>query len=276
MCKSASFRRLFLVAIVGLMAIPSPASADDQPPTFTVTVASAFLRDEPRVQAAATYSIFQGQVYPIIGRNGDNTWLQLEVFKATKGTWVLASLGKLTGSISSVPVTYGPGAVKTAPPTQTPLPTRVVEPTLISKASGPSEICVLLYDDANGNGALDSNEGAIPGGQLSLLDPSSGAVIQTYTTTPADSNGHCFTALPAGLYTVAAVAPAGYNATMETSILQRVLAGQHYQLNFGAQPSAGTRSGSSVDILTASVTALGVVIILAAAGVAALLLLRRR
>ncbi len=276
MSKSALFRWLFLVAIVGLLAAPPSALADDEPPTFTVTVASAFLRDEPRAQAPATYSIFQGQVYPIIGRKGDNTWLQLEVFKATKGTWVLASLGTITGSIGSVPVTYGPSAVKTAPPTQTPLPTRAAEPTLISKASGPSEICVLLYDDANGNGALDSNEGAIPGGQLSLLDPSSGAVLQAYTTTPADTNGHCFTALPAGLYTVAAVAPAGYNATMETSILQRVLAGQHYQLNFGAQPSAGTGSGGSVNIFTASVTALGVVLMLAAVGIAALILIRRR
>jgi len=275
MSESVSFRWLFLVAVVGLMVAAPSASADDQP-TFTVTVNSAFLRDEPRVQAPATYSIFQGQVYPIIGRNGDNTWLQLEVFKATKGTWVLASLGKVTGSIGDVPVTVGNGPPKTAVATQTAAPARPAQPTPVSTARGPSEICIMLYDDANGNGALDSNEGLIPGGQLSLLDPGTGAVLKTYTTTPADTNGHCFTGLTAGLYTVAAVAPAGYNATMEASVRQQVLAGQHYQLNFGAQPSAGRRSGGGIDIFTASVTALGVVLMLAAVGVAALLILLRR
>jgi hypothetical protein len=275
MSTSALFRWLFLVAIAGLIVAAPTALADDQP-TFTVTAVSAFLRDEPRVQAPATYSVFQGQVYPIIGRNGDNTWLQLDVFKATKGTWVLASVGKVTGSLGSVPVTVGNGPPKTAVATQTPASTRAAQPTPASTAGGPSEICVLLYDDANGNGALDANERAIPGGQLTLLDPGNGAVIKTYTTTAADTSGHCFKDLPAGLYTVAAVAPAGYNATMETSIRQQALAGQHYQLNFGAQPSAGTRPGGNVDFFTALLTALGLVLLMAAAGTAALVLLRRK
>jgi hypothetical protein len=72
------------------------------------------------------------------------------------------------------------------------------------------------------------------------------------------------------------VAPAGYNATMEASVQQLALAGQHYQLNFGAQPSAGTHPGGGLDVVTALLVALGVVVLLAAAGIAALVILRRR
>jgi hypothetical protein len=275
MSTSTRFRWLCLVAILGLAAAVSSAWAA-APPTFTVAAASAFLRNEPNAQAPATYSIFQGQVYPILGRNADSSWLQLEVFKATKGTWVLASLGKVTGDLASIPITAGVGQV-TKSVTEVPVSPEAIAPTPTAADTGPSEICVLLYDDINGNGKLEPNEGAIAGGQLTILDTRTGAVVAAYTLTPADRNGHCFTDLPAGLYTVAAAAPAGYNATVAASVAQPALPGQHYQIFFGAQPSANAPApGGLASFFTAGLGGILVVGFLLVAGVAAALLLFRR
>jgi len=277
MPNSTRFRNLGLVVILGLAVAMAPSVWAADAPTFTVVAASAFLRNEPSTQAPATYSIFRGQVYAIIGRNADSSWLQLEVFKATKGTWVLASLGKVTGDLTSVPITTATsqaGSTATAA-TSLPVSPAVVEPT--PTAAGPSEICVLLYNDANGDGKLDLNEGAIAEGQLTILDTGTGAVVATYTTTPADAHGHCFKDLPAGTYTIAAAAPAGYNATVESSVSQSAQAGERYQIYFGAQPGASTPPpDESARFLTTVLSALGVVLFLFAAGITAAFLLRRK
>jgi hypothetical protein len=275
MSTSSRFRCLIIILGLAIAAAPSALAADS--PSFTVVVASAFLRNEPSPQALATYSIFQGQVYPIIGRNADSSWLQLEVFKATKGTWVLASLGKVTGDLTSVPITTGSGQVGSTATVATSLPVSPAPVKPTPTAAGPTEICVLLYNDINGNGTLDLNEGAIAGGQLTILDTVTGAVAATYTTTTVDIHGHCFKDLPAGAYTVAVAAPAGYNATVESSVAQQAIAGEHYQIFFGAQPSAGTPPLSeSARLRTTVFTALGVVFFLLTAGIAAAFLLRRK
>lgn len=190
----------------------------------------------------------------------------------------------------------GQGATATPAPTiaptvdaNAPTPTSAApaapQPTQVAAAStGASEICVLLYNDTNGNGELDSNEGAIAGGQLTILDANTGAPVQAYTTVAADANGHCFKNLPVGTYTVAATAPAGYNPTTATTTAQEAKAGEHYKMNFGAQPGSNASSGGKSNGLgamfgagkSALFGALGVVLLLMAAGVAGFLIIRRR
>ncbi len=268
--------QLGLIVFLSIGATATPRALAADVPTFTVTVASAFLRSEPRIQATATYSVFEGQVFPVIGRKSDNSWLQLDYPKATKGTWILASLGKLTGDIGSVPVTAVRGVDSpTAVPTSSPAPTVEVEPTAIVTPAGPAEICALLYDDANGNGSRDLNEAALAGAQLEILDPGTSAVLQSYTTTAADTAGHCFKDLAVGAYTIAAAAPAGYNATTPGSVVQRVVAGSHYELVFGAQPRASGSSSANTSGL-AVWGVFGVVFALLAAGVVGLIVRRRR
>jgi len=265
---------LILILSLGATAAPRASAADM--PTFTVTVASAFLRSEPRIQATATYSVFEGQVFPVIGRKSDNSWLQLDYPKATKGTWILASLGKITGDIGSVPVTAVRGVDSpTAAPTSSPAPTVEVEPTAIVTQAGPAEICALLYNDANGNGSRDVNEAALAGAHLAILDPGTSNVLKSYTTTASDTAGHCFRDLPVGAYTVAAAAPAGYNATTAGSIVQQVMAGSHYALVFGAQPrSSGPSSANTSGLALWGV--LGIMLALLAAGVVGVVVRRRR
>jgi LysM repeat protein len=218
-----------------------------------------------------------------------NTGLTIDQIKAMNGlTSNTLSVGQHLIIGQGATATPGPTDVPTAaPPTATPQTSTSQKATAVAAASGSantSEVCVLLYNDANGNGLLDSNEGAIAGGQLTILDANTGAPVQAYTTTGGDTNGHCFKDLPVGAYTVAATAPAGYNPTTATSVLQEAKAGEHYKMNFGAQPSsnappAGGKStglGSLGAGRSALFGALGVVLLLLAAGVAGFLIIRRR
>jgi murein DD-endopeptidase MepM/ murein hydrolase activator NlpD len=146
-------------------------------------------------------------------------------------------------------------------------------------AAGTGTVCALLWNDSNGSGVRDAGEGLLPGGQLSVVEISSGRPVQAYTTDGV-SEPHCFNDLPAGQYTISAAAPAGYNATTVTSTPLEVVSGSTSTLEFGAQPSAAVANQpasrpSGQALLTALLFAGGVVFLLLAAGVTAFLFLRR-
>lgn len=174
--------------------------------------------------------------------------------------------------------TTDPAAEATATPevdvaaTQTAMATEVL-------ATG--TVCALLWNDGNGNGVRDAIEGLLPGGQLTVVDISTGAPVASYTTDGVNEP-HCFEDLLAGQYTISSASPGGYNPTTNTSTPLEVSAGSTSTLEFGAQPSAAVAdqpdapaNTSSQALLTALLFAGGVVFLLLAAGVAGFLLLRR-
>jgi LysM repeat protein len=134
--------------------------------------------------------------------------------------------------------------------------------------SGTGEICVLLFEDANGNGRLDDGEAPIEGGQISVTSLS-GTVVGEHTTVidPADEDlvGYCFAEIENGEYNVSAALPEDYNATTVRSLPVRLSPGEIAYLQFGAQSSTalirlseGSGTGSTV------LGALGVVFLLLA------------
>jgi hypothetical protein len=172
---------------------------------------------------------------------------------------------------------------KAAPPTQPPtaVPT-AAPPTATSDAPAAvavGKVCLLLFEDTNGNMKLDNAEGqVVPGGTLSVVDATTGEALYAYKTTAADTGAQCFDNLPVGLYTFAVAPPAGYNATSPTSQMLKVESGLQYKLDFGAQPAGSTTSGgaSGNKLGAALFGAVGVVLLLLAAGIAAFLMLRQR
>ncbi|MBL8057077.1 MAG: hypothetical protein JNK29_10290 [Anaerolineales bacterium] len=276
--RTAAWRGLLWLLAAGLWAAAAPRSLAADLPTLTITAASAFLREAPSTQAPATYSVFQGDVFPVTGRTADNTWLRVEYPKATRGTWILATLGQLAGSLADVPIVQpeGAGPAVTAPPASA-SPAAPPTPTPTPASTAPSQVCLLFYDDANGDGLAGPNEAGIAGGQLTLQAGDSGAVLLTYITTPGDAGRHCFTELAAGLYTFSVGAPVGYNATTSTSIQLRVQAGERHELTFGAQPGAAAHPVAGGLRLSAGWWwGLGLGMLLLAAGLAAFVLARRR
>lgn len=115
---------------------------------------------------------------------------------------------------------------------------------------GTAEICVLLFQDENGDGRLDENELALEGGQVSVVDIA-GIVAGEYTTEALldqeDLIGYCFTGLESGDYNVSAAVPPGYNATTSLNAPVAVQPGDIKYLQFGAQPSSALLSGEGPD-----------------------------
>jgi hypothetical protein len=133
--------------------------------------------------------------------------------------------------------TLDPNAAPTAIPAGfTPTPT-----------PGPSSgtVCVLLYEDVNGDAIRQETEFGILNGAINLANPS-GSVTRTGESTDAtevDEFGDivpartCFQEVPAGDYTISAAAPDGYNPTTFLNYEFELQGGDDAFLDFGAQIS---------------------------------------
>lgn len=146
--------------------------------------------------------------------------------------------------IVSVALTPTPGAPATpGTPTVTPTP-----------LSGTTEVCVLLFDDVNGNALREENEAAVAGGAVSLTENNGKYSAALDTVIPADPEayqGICFTDIPEGNYNITVGIPDHYNPTMELNYSLDVNAGDRAFVDFGIQskdvvvdPGAAEQGGS--------------------------------
>ncbi len=120
------------------------------------------------------------------------------------------------------------------PPTATPLP-----PT------GTTEICVLLYEDTNGDALQQETEVGIAGGAVSVGN-SAGTFSETKSTiSEIDPDTlepvyTCFTDVPEGEYNVSLAVPESYNSTTELTSTFTIKAGDIAFIPFGAQSQTET------------------------------------
>ena len=131
------------------------------------------------------------------------------------------------GGPSSPPPTPGPSLVPTvALPTGTPI------------AGGKAEVCVLVFNDANGDSLRQTSEGAIAGAAISLTSlDGTYSQAQTSVINPDATvyQGMCFANVPMGKYNVSAAAPVGYNPTINLTSTVDVTAGDIIYIDYGAQ-----------------------------------------
>ncbi len=93
---------LLPLLIGGLMLLATPAQA--QAPTGTVTAAQLNVRTAPDpVEGVAFARVFQGQVYPIVGRDATANWFQIQLPDGNTG-WVSSAYFRAV-NFSGVPVT---------------------------------------------------------------------------------------------------------------------------------------------------------------------------
>jgi hypothetical protein len=114
--------------------------------------------------------------------------------------------------------------------TQTPIP---LTPTPIV---GTGEICILLFQDENGNARLDEGEPPLSGGQVSVADVS--GVVAGDHTTDSNPEGYCFLELEHGNYNVSAAVPPDHNPTTAMNLPISLNPGDRKYVQFGAQPSS--------------------------------------
>lgn len=112
--------------------------------------------------------------------------------------------------------------------TLTPIPT----PT---KEIGQAVICVLLFDDVNGDAFRQETEGVIPGGAVSVTG-TSGQFSETATTT-SSADPVCFENALSGPYTISIGLPEGYNPTTQQNYSLNIIYGEQVYVDFGAQIS---------------------------------------
>lgn len=135
----------------------------------------------------------------------------------------------------------GPAEITiTVGPTATPTP---VLPTATPKP-GRATLCIILYNDLNGDSIRQEEEESIPDGAISFGN-SAGTVSQGVTS-GTGLEAQCFQDLPEGEYTISVAVPEGYNATTNASYELVLKAGDTTYVNFGAQANSQTLAEAPV------------------------------
>jgi hypothetical protein len=123
----------------------------------------------------------------------------------------------------------------------TPGPTLTSAPVLPTSTPKPGwgNLCILLYNDVNGDSIREEVEPTLPKGEISVTDRL-GTVSKT-ATTGGGTDPICFEQLPEGTFNVSVAIPKGYNATTAMNQTITLKAGDIAQLNFGAQADTQTQ-----------------------------------
>jgi len=114
-----------------------------------------------------------------------------------------------------------------------------------TEGPGTGIICVLLFNDVNGDALRQEEEEAIPGGAISVSERN--GLYSNTANTVEGLDPICFEDLPEGDYNVTAAIPDGYNPTTVLNKAFKVSAGDDANINFGAQLGSGGQSGSSAE-----------------------------
>ncbi len=142
--------------------------------------------------------------------------------------------------ITGMQLLIGIGGPPSYTPTPGPLPTPTLPPPTPTPFSGTTEVCILLYDDQNGNALHEETEPPVAGGQVSVID-----ITGTYSRTLSTVNAldpdtsepirTCFDDLKGGTYNISVAIPEGYNPTTQMSYRLEVQDGDRAFVDFGAQ-----------------------------------------
>lgn len=223
--RSALFLIVFFsgILIVGLV-LPA-SSADAAPP------AQGFVTSTPGPDGRIMYTVVAGDNCSTVAFQHGITVQQLRQYN----TRLDADCTLIPGQqiiVGLVQLQTGP----TAGPSPTPLQP-IFTPTPFT---GTTEVCVLLFDDINGDALRQETELGIDGGAVSLTNLN-GSYSQTQNTT-ADVDPDttqpiraCFGDIPPGEYNVSMAVPDAYNPTMQVSYTITVNAGDRASVDFGAQ-----------------------------------------
>jgi len=125
-------------------------------------------------------------------------------------------------------------ALGTATPGPSPMPTTI--PPTSTPMIGTGDLCVLLYNDQNGDAIRQESEPSLAEGAISVTNPN-GSVSLT-ANTEAGTDPKCFPALPEAQYNVTVAIPDGYNPTTVLSKSVKLISGDTTYVSFGAQANS--------------------------------------
>ena len=134
-------------------------------------------------------------------------------------------------------------------PTAGPIATQAFVTPTPTSPPGWGILCVLLYNDLNGDSMRQETEPSIPGGEINVSNrsgtvslteqtSSGGTDTSIFNPTPQERGYSCFDQLLQGEYLVSVAAPEGYNRTTVLNQTLRLEAGQTTLVAFGAQANS--------------------------------------
>ncbi len=139
------------------------------------------------------------------------------------------------------------GLAQPEAPTAGPAPTLLPATVTSTPVSGTTEVCVLLFEDRNGDALRQETEFGVDGGAVSLTNLN-GSYSETQNTSSASDPDTlepvrtCFGDVPHGDYNISVAVPDEYNPTMLLSYRLNVKAGDRASIDFGAQSKSVTVS----------------------------------
>lgn len=159
------------------------------------------------------------------------------------------------------------------PPTGTPLPTATFPGPTPTPTKTTGMVCVMLYEDINGNALFDEDESPLAGGQISISDRLGTVSITGESKLEVDVFEDwvpaCFEGIPAGDYNISVAIPDGYNATTNLNYALELNAGDEAIIDFGCQLSSrGQPLGVETENKNPLLGFLGGLMILAGIGIA--------
>ncbi len=144
----------------------------------------------------------------------------------------------------------GLGGPAQAAPTQGPPPTATSELPTPTPGVGVGAVCILLFQDLDGDAIRQEEEPSLPGGAISINDRLGlvsltaetpvGGISANLFPEPEELGYICFRELEQGDYNVTVAIPDGYNATTILNYGVTLKAGDETYLDFGAQANAET------------------------------------
>jgi len=169
----------------------------------------------------------------------------------------------------------GPAGVA---PTSGPPPTPTSELPTPTPGVGTGTICVLLYEDINGDSIRQEEEPSLPGGIINIndrlgkvsftIDTPSGGLSDVLFPDPEELGFTCFAELEKGEYNITAAIPDGYNATTRLSYAVQLLPEAENYYDFGAQPNTETLAEAPAPAGTGKSPPMGILgVILLAGGI---------
>jgi hypothetical protein len=137
------------------------------------------------------------------------------------------------------------GLEQTNAPTAGPAPTLPSPTVTATPVSGTTEVCILLFEDKNGDAVRQETELGIASGAVSLtnLNGSYSQTLDTVSEVDPDTLEPvrtCFGDVPPGEYNITMGPPDGYNPTMLMSYTLTVKAGDRANIGFGVQSQTVT------------------------------------
>ena len=150
----------------------------------------------------------------------------------------LNNLGPDEPIIEGQELLIGFGGPAEVTPTPGPSPTPEADQPTPTAESGSGTLCVIVYDDVNGDAIRQEDEASVPGAAISVSDLT-GEVSFTADSQPGLEHD-CFEELPQGDYNISVAVPDGYNPTTVMNYSLTLEPGTETYMDFGIQANSET------------------------------------